>query len=80
MTQSLNPMPVAFCRAVMTTDEAADYLRICRRTLERWTGGGLIRRYDMRHMGIAGRPMWRYRKEDLDEFLLGPGQRESCQS
>ena len=62
---------LVFQRLVMTTDEAADYLRISRRTLERWTGRGLIKRYDMRGPDVPGRPMWRYRKEDLDAFLLG---------
>jgi len=54
---------------VMTTDEAAAYLRVSRRTLERWTVKGRLRRYNIRGHVDGGRPMWRYRKDDLDRFL-----------
>ncbi len=61
---------VVFQGPVMTTAEAAAYLRICRRTLQRWTARGLVKRYDLRLDGRSSRPLWRYRREDLDQLLL----------
>jgi len=48
---------------LLTIQEAADYLRVCEKTLYRWLRAGKIRGYR------AGR-QWRLRRSDLDAWLL----------
>ena len=55
---------------VMKAADAAAYLQICPRTLRRLAKAGKIPRYNIRGDGVPGRPMWRYRREDLDAYLL----------
>jgi len=47
---------------LMTTDEAARYLKVCRKTLYRWLQTGRLKGYRV------GR-QWRLRKVDLDQWL-----------
>jgi len=51
----------------LTTDEAAQYLKVKPRSLLLWTRQGKIKAY-----GLSGtkRRIWRYRREDLDSALL----------
>lgn len=46
----------------MTRQEAADFLRITTRTLDRWTTGGRIERIEIEG---GERPTIRYRHEDV---------------
>jgi len=50
----------------MTTDEAADYLKIKPRTLQRWARVGKIKAY-----AFPGnrRKVWRFLRADLDTML-----------
>jgi excisionase family DNA binding protein len=48
---------------LITIEEAAQYLRVCEKTLYRWLRDGKIRAYR------AGRA-WRFRRVDLDGWLL----------
>jgi excisionase family DNA binding protein len=48
---------------LITIEEAAQYLRVCEKTLYRWLRDGKIRAYR------AGR-RWRFRRGDLDVWLL----------
>jgi excisionase family DNA binding protein len=48
---------------LITIEEAAQYLRVCEKTLYRWLRDGRIRAYR------AGRA-WRFRRVDLDGWLL----------
>ena len=55
---------------LITIEEAAQYLRVCEKTLYRWLRDGKIRAYR------AGRA-WRFRRVDLDGWLLAqqnPGE------
>jgi excisionase family DNA binding protein len=50
----------------MTTAEAADYLRIERRTLLKWVREGSIRAYSLHG---TKRRTWRFLREDLDAAM-----------
>ena len=47
---------------LMTIDEAARYLKVCRKTLYRWLKAGKLKAYRV------GR-QWRLRRADLDQWL-----------
>jgi excisionase family DNA binding protein len=49
--------------------EAAEYLRVTRSTIYRWTREGRIRVHKLPTGGGS-----RYRREDLDALLLGEGE------
>jgi excisionase family DNA binding protein len=51
----------------LTAEEAAEYLKVKKRSLLLWTRQGKVRGY-----ALAGtkRRIWRYRKSDLDAALL----------
>ncbi len=51
----------------MTSDEAAAYLRVGRRTLDRWVSESLVRAYEL--PVPRGR---RFKRQDLDELLVQP--------
>jgi len=53
----------------LTSEEAAQYLRIKRRTLLLWVRQGKIPAYPL--SGCV-RHAWRFRREDLDTVLMGP--------
>ena len=48
-----------------TRDEAAEYLRVSTRTLDRWIASGRLRAYRQ------SRKLVRLRREDLDDFMMG---------
>lgn len=50
-------------RPWLTADEAADYLKITRRTLDRWRAAGILTGYRM------GPRLVRFRCDDLDALL-----------
>lgn len=52
----------------MTTEEAAQYLKVKRRTLLLLVRQGKVKAYPA--LGIRRR-VWRFRREDLDAYLLG---------
>jgi excisionase family DNA binding protein len=60
----VNPNPTS---AWLTAAEAASYLKVKVRSLLLWVREGSIPAY-----ALSGtrRRIWRFRKEDLDEFLL----------
>jgi excisionase family DNA binding protein len=51
----------------LTTDEAAQYLKVKKRTLLMWTRQGKVPAF-----ALSGtkRRVWRYRREELDQALL----------
>jgi excisionase family DNA binding protein len=51
----------------LTSDEAAQYLKVKRRTLLLWVRQGKLQAF-----GLSGtkRHVWRFRKQDLDAALL----------
>ena len=69
MRQASKQTDAALERSVMTTAEAATYLRISRRTLGRRAAGGEIGRCDISDPDRPGRAMWRYLRDDLDAYL-----------
>lgn len=55
--------------------EAAEYLRVSVRSLQRLRRAGEIDGYPLFGSGRSRRPTgWRYRKQDLDRFLLRRGK------
>ena len=50
----------------MTRDEVARYLRVHRRTVERWLKGNLLKGYKL---GNGRTALWRIPKEELRKFL-----------
>lgn len=62
---------------LITIEEAAQYLRVCEKTLYRWLRDGKMRAYRL------GR-RWRFRRVDLDEWLLAqrnpPGEAEGSEA
>lgn len=54
------------CMEFMTRNEVAWYLRVNRRTVERWLKGGLIRGYKL---GSGRTALWRIPKGELKKFL-----------
>lgn len=51
---------------LLTADEAAQYLRVERRTLQAWTLRGKVPAY---RLSGSQRIRWRYRKSELDAML-----------
>jgi excisionase family DNA binding protein len=51
----------------MTSDEAAAYLRVSRRTLLAWTRAGDVRGFPLHG---CKRHVWRFRQSDLDAFVM----------
>lgn len=50
----------------LTSDEAAGYLKVDRRTLLDWARGGKVKGYTL--SGIS-RHVWRFKQADLDDML-----------
>ena len=65
--------PSAFQAPLLTTEEAAQYLTVSRRTLERWRteGGGPA------YVKLGG--CIRYRVSDLDEYIASELRTATCQ-
>jgi excisionase family DNA binding protein len=55
--------------AWLTAEEAAEYLKVKRRTLLLWTRQGKVKGHPL--SGIK-RHRWRYLYPDLDDILTGP--------
>ena len=51
----------------MTAEEAAEYLKVERRTLLEWTRQGKVRGFQLSGMK---RHVWRFRQPDLDAMLI----------
>jgi excisionase family DNA binding protein len=51
----------------MTAEEAAEYLKVERRTLLEWTRQGKVRGLQLSGMN---RHVWRFRQPDLDAMLI----------
>ena len=49
----------------LTRAEAAEYLRVGTRTLDRWVAAGQLPAYR------KGQRMTRFRREELDDFMMG---------
>jgi excisionase family DNA binding protein len=63
-------------KAIMTCDEVAEFLRVHRSSVRRWSRSGKLKAYK-----VGGRGDWRYRHQDVLAFLYdadtqGQGQRE----
>ncbi|MFC1805401.1 helix-turn-helix domain-containing protein [Planctomycetota bacterium] len=56
-------------REVMTRDEAAEFLRVSPRTLDRWEGKGLLRSVKLPPPNGTSKPVRRFRRADLRKFV-----------
>lgn len=59
-------------RRWLTIEEAAEYLRVSRRTIYRWVHDGLLPGYR-----AGPRGPWRFRQEDLDGLMRRAGTEEA---
>lgn len=59
------PIPPVAEQSWFTKEEAAEYLRVSTRTLDRWVAGGRLHAYR------KSRKLIRFRREDLDAFMTG---------
>lgn len=57
-----------------SVEEAADYLRVSKRTIYRWVRDGLLPGY---RAGPHG--PWRFRREDLDGVMRKAGSEEAAE-
>ena len=60
----------------LTSEEAAQYLKINRRTLLEWTRQGKLKTYKL---SVVIRHVWRFRQSDLDDAMLCPSSADSAE-